>query len=258
MFSALKRWWRYMAARLDKGLDDRADLAVQLEQAMAEAQDQHRRLREQAANVIANQKQLELRLTRNLEDYERVAANTRQAVLMAEGARTAGDDEKATEYAHVAESFANRMIALEAEVDEDKQLALQAAQTAEQARLAVQQNAEALQRKLAERQKLLSQLDQAKLQEQMNVAMTSLTATVGQDVPSIEQVRAKIETRYARAKGMAELGGDDVEARMLEVEKASRNVEAHARLEEIKAQLGLPPGAPASDRGAVDASSADD
>jgi phage shock protein A len=242
MFSALKRWWRYLAARLDKGLDDRADLAVQLEQAMTEAQDQHRRLREQAANVIANQRQLELRLTRNIEDYERVAANTRQAVLMAEQARADGHEDKAVEYTHAAESFANRLIALEAEIEEDKQLALQAAQAADQARTAVEQNAEALQRKLAERQKLLSQLDQAKMQEQMNTAMASLNASVGQDAPSIEQVRAKIETRYARAKGMAELGGDDVEARMLEVEKASRNVEAHARLAQIKTQLGLPAG----------------
>jgi phage shock protein A len=242
MFSSLKRWWRYMAAKLDKSLDERADLAVQLEQAMGEAQAQHRRLRDQAANVIANQKQLELRLTRNIEEYERVAANTRQAVLMAEQARTEGNGDKATEYAHAAESFANRMISLESEIEEDKQLALQAAQAAEQARTAVEQNAEALQRTLAERQKLLSQLDQAKMQEQMNTAMESLNASVGQDAPSIEQVRAKIETRYAKAKGMAELAGDDVEARMREVEKASRNVEAHARLEQIKTQLGLPSG----------------
>jgi phage shock protein A len=246
MFAAVKRWWRYLAARLDKGLDDRADLAVQLQQAMGEAQAQHRRLREQAANVIANQKQLELRLTRNLEEYERVAANTRQAVVMSEQARADGHDDKATDYAHAAESFANRMIALESEVEEDKQLALQAAQAADQARAAVEQNAEALQRTLSQRQKLLSQLDQAKMQEQINTAMASLTDTMGQDGPSIEQVRAKIETRYARARGMAELGTDDVEARMLEVEKASRNVEAQSRLEQIKSQLGLPTGAPAT------------
>ncbi|HKH24886.1 MAG TPA: PspA/IM30 family protein, partial [Acidimicrobiales bacterium] len=97
----------------------------------------------------------------------------------------------------------------------------------------------AMQRRLAERQKLLSQLDQAKMQEQMNAAMSSLSETVGQDVPTLDEVRDKIETRYARAKGMSELTDSSVEARMLEVEQASMNSEAQARLSQIRAQLGL-------------------
>lgn len=239
MFKALKRWWSYLTAKVNKSFDERADPAVQLEQAIAEAQDQHRQLREQAANVIANQKQLELRLTRGLEDYERVTANTRQAVVMAEEAAAKGDNEKAAEYTTAAESFANKMIALEQQIEDDKQLAMSAAQAAEQAKASVEQNGAALQKKLSERQQLLSQLDQAKMQEQLNSAMSSLGAAVDQDVPSIDQVREKIEARYAKAKGMTELAGQDVETRMLEVEAASRNAEARGRLSEIKAQLGM-------------------
>jgi len=245
MFSTIKKWWSYLTAKANKSFDERADPAVQLEQAIAEAQDQHRQLREQAANVIANQKQLELRLTRGLEEYERVSANTRQAVVMADQANASGDGNKAIEYTHAAESFANRMIALEQQIEDDKQLALAAAQAAEQAKVAVEQNGNALQSRLAERQQLLSQLDQAKMQEQLNAAMASLGDTVGQDVPSIEQVRTKIEARYAKAKGMTELSGQDVEARMLEVEAASRNAEAHTRLDQIKAQLGIEGASPA-------------
>lgn len=239
MLTTIKKWWSYLTAKANKSFDERADPAVQLEQAIAEAQDQHRQLREQAANVIANQKQLELRLTRGLEEYERVSANTRQAVVMADQAAASGDADKAVEYTHAAESFANRMISLEKQIDDDKQLAFAAAQAAEQAKVAVEQNGNALQARLAQRQQLLSQLDQAKMQEQLNAAMTSLSDTVGQDVPSIEQVRLKIEARYAKAKGMTELSGQDVEARMLEVEAASRNAEAHTRLDQIKAQLGI-------------------
>lgn len=251
MIQALKRWWKYLTARTNKELDDRADPAVQLEQAITEAQDQHRRLREQAANVIANEKQMEMRLNRSLEEYERLQANTRQAVLMAEEAGKTGDAAKAAEYTQAAEAFANRLITLEKEIEESKQLALNAAQAAEQAKSAVNTNAANLQRKLAERQKLLSQLDQAKMQEQMNTAMASLSETVGQDTPSFEQVREKIETRYARAKGMTELTGQGVESRMLEVEQASVNVEAQARLAEIRAQLGL--GAPEAEAAAAGA-----
>jgi phage shock protein A len=242
MFKAMKRWWSYLTAKVNKSFDERADPAVQLEQAIAEAQDQHRQLREQAANVIANQKQLELRLTHGLEDYERVSANTRQAVVMAEQAANDGHADKAAEYTSAAESFANKMIALEQQIEDDKQLAFAAAQAAEQAKAAVEQNGTALQKKLAERQQLLSQLDQAKMQEQLNSAMSSLGAAVDQDVPSIDQVRDKIDARYARAKGMTELAGGDVEARMLEVEQAGSNAEARARLDAIRTELGITAG----------------
>ena len=59
---------------------------------------------------------------------------------------------------------------------ESARTSVQSSQVSDQARAAVQQNATQLQRKLAERQKLLSQLDQAKMQEQMNTAMASLSA----------------------------------------------------------------------------------
>ncbi|HEX3621158.1 MAG TPA: PspA/IM30 family protein [Acidimicrobiales bacterium] len=120
-----------------------------------------------------------------------------------------------------------------------KQLLLQSTQAANQAKAAVQQNSMVMQQKLAERQKLLGQLDQAKMQEQMNKAMASLSESVGQDVPTFDEVRDKIETRYARALGTSEIAGKSVEHRMLEVEQAAMNTEATARLDAIRAQLGI-------------------
>ena len=90
------------------------------------------------------------------------------------------------------------------------------------------------------------------MQEQMNKAMASLSETVGEDVPTFDEVRDKIEARYAKAKGMSELTETSVESRMLEVEQAAANTEAQARLAEIRAQLGLGHSVaePASRRGA--------
>ncbi len=239
MFKLMKRWWSYTTAKLTGKFNENADPKVQLEQAIQEAQDQHRRLKEQAANVIANQKQTEIRLNRTMEEYEKIAGNAKQAVLMADEAQKRGDQAKMTEYTGAAESFANRMIALEREVEDLKSLHLQASQAADQAKAAVNQNSSMLQKKLSERQQLMSQLDQAKMQEQLNVAMSSLNETVGDDVPTFDEVRAKVESRYAKAKGMSELNSASVEGRMLEVEQASLNVEAQGRLSEIRAQLGL-------------------
>lgn len=239
MFKVLRRWWKYLTARAGSSFNERADPKIQLEQAIMEAQEQHRRLIEQAANVVANQKQTELRLNRAMEELEKVNASARQAVMMADEATRKGDTQKAGEYTIAAEAFANRLIAVEREVEDLKTLHLQSAEAANQAKAAVTQNSSALQKKLAERQKLLSQLDQAKMQEQMNRAMATLSETVGQDVPTLDEVRDKIEARYAKALGSAELQGQSVEKRMLEVEQAAMNSEAQARLAEIRSQLGL-------------------
>ena len=240
MANAAKRWFNYLGAKANTTLDERADPRVQLEQAMADAQDQHRRLKDQAANVIANQRQAEIRLNRSMQEYERLTANARQALIMADQAARAGDGARSAEYTVTAEAFANRLVAVDQEVEDTKTLVLQSAQAAEQAKAAVAQNAAQLQKKLAERQKLMSQLDQAKMQEQVNRSMASLNATVGEDVPTFAEVQEKIELRYAKAKGMAELTAESVPNRMLEVEQATMNAEAVARLDSLREQLGLP------------------
>ncbi len=237
--SIITKSWKYLIALLTGKFNEKADPKVQLEQALLEAQDQHRRLKEQAASVLANQKTTQLQLDRKMDDLEKINASARQAVLMADEAQRKADPAKAAEYTRAAESFANRLIALESEVEGLKNMNLQATGAADQAKAAVQTSSSQLQKKLAERQKLLSQLDQAKMQEQMNKTMEQLSETVGGDVPSLDEVRAKIEQRYAKAQGTAELQGSTVEARMLEVEQASLNTEAQARLSQIKAQLGL-------------------
>ena len=244
MFKALKRWWKYMTAKVSGSLDERADPKVQIQQAINEAQEQHRRLRDQAANVIANQKQLEMQLSRTMGELEKTNGNARQALMMESQASQRGDATKAGEYESAAESIATRLIELERTVEEQKTMVLQATQAADQAKTAVQQNSLALQKKLAERQKLLSQLDQAKMQEQLNTAMATLSESVGQDVPTFDEVRDKIEARYAKAKGMAELQGQTVENRMLEIEQATTTTEARGRLDAMRAELGLTTGTP--------------
>src|SRR5947208_17097934 len=134
MFKVLRRTWRYLATALGMKFEEAADPKVQLEQAIEEAQQQHRRLTEQAANVIANQKQTEMRLSRAIEELEKVNASARQAVLMADDATKKGDTKKATEYTSAAEAFANRLIAVEREVETLKQLHLQSTQAADQAK----------------------------------------------------------------------------------------------------------------------------
>ena len=173
---------------------------MQLEQAIIEAQEQHRRLKDQAANVIANQKTSEMRLNAKLEELTKLNGNARQALVMAADAAKSGDTTKAAQYNSAAETIANQLITVERDVESLKQLTLDSAQASDQAKAAVQQNSRLLQEKLSERSKLMSQLDQAKMQEEMNAAMSSLQETVGADVPTFSEVEQKIQARYAKAR----------------------------------------------------------
>ncbi|HEV3452523.1 MAG TPA: PspA/IM30 family protein [Acidimicrobiia bacterium] len=239
MWDALKRWWRYLGAKVGVRLEERADPKVQLEQAIRDARQQHQRLLEQATNVIANQKQTQLRLDRAMEDYERANASARQALLLGDQEARAGNADKATTFNQAAEGFASRIVSLEAQVGQLREQLLDATRASEQAKSAVTQNSAAVQKKLAEREQLLSQLDQARMHEQMNTAMNQLSEAVGEDVPTFEEVRIKIERRLARAQAASELSGTSVDAKMLEVEQAQLSAEAQARLGSLRAELGL-------------------
>ena len=82
----------------NRTLNERADPKVQLEQAISEAQDQHRRLKEQAANVIANQKQTEMRLNRSARRAREGERQRPPGAVMAADADRRGDAAKAAEY----------------------------------------------------------------------------------------------------------------------------------------------------------------
>jgi phage shock protein A len=239
MFKLAKKWWKYLTAKLTGSFNERADPKVQLEQAIAEAQAQHKRLKEQATNVIAGQKQSELRLNAKMSELEKLNANARQALIMASDAQKAGDAQKAAQYNTAAETIAGQLIQIEKDVESLKTMVLESTEASDQAKAAVQQNSRVLQQKLAEKSKLLSQLEQAKMQEEMNSAMNQLNETVGDDVPTLKEVEEKIQIRYAKAKAASELSEASVESRVLEVEQATANVEAQGKLSELRAELGL-------------------
>jgi phage shock protein A len=246
MFKYLKKQWNYLVAKLTRRFDENADPKVQLEQAIVEARNQHDRLKAQATNVIAGQKQAEIRLNKKMGELEKLDGNARQALVMAADAEKAGDADKAAEYTRAAETIADKLIAAESDVESLKAMVIESTEAADQAKAAVEQNSRLLQEKLAEKSKLLSQLDQAKMQEEMNSAMAQLTESVGEDVPTLSEVQQKIEARYAHAKAASELQETTVESRMVEIEEATANVQAQSRLSQLRAELGLESG-PAAD-----------
>ncbi|MFP7364641.1 PspA/IM30 family protein [Corynebacterium callunae] len=237
MANPFSKAWKYLMALFDSKIEENADPKVQIQQAIEDAQRQHQELSQQAAAVIGNQRQLEMQLNRRLAEIEKLQGNTRQAIQLADKARAEGDVQKATEYENAAEAFAAQLVTAEQSVDDTKQLHDQALQQAEQAKKAVERNSMALQQKVAERTKLLSQLEQAKMQEKVSESLKSMNSMTNGSSPNLDQVREKIERRYANALGQAELAQNSVEGRMAEVEQAGVQLAGHSRLEQIRAEM---------------------
>ncbi|MGH4013272.1 MAG: PspA/IM30 family protein [Pseudonocardiaceae bacterium] len=230
--------WKYLMAAFSSKIDEHADPKVQIQQAIEDAQRQHQALSQQAAAVIGNQRQLEMRLNRQLGEIERLQSSARQALVLADDVRGKGDAAKAQEYEHAAESFATQLVTAEQSVEDLKSLHDQSLQAAGQAKQAVERNAMVLQQKLAERTKLLTQLEQAKMQEQVSASLRSMSElSAPGTTPSLDEVRDKIERRYANALGSAELAQNSVQGRMLEVQQSTVDMAGHSRLEQIRASI---------------------
>lgn len=238
-----RRLGRYLNASANSKFNEKADPRIQIEQAIQDAQRQHQALTQQAAAVLGNRRQLEMRLARQLSEIDQLQTAAGQSLQLAQQARDGGDERRASEFESAAQSFATQLVSAETSVEDLKALHGQSVQAAEQAKQAVADNEQRLRAQLAERSKLLTQLESAKMREQMNTALTSMSeiAPAG-DTPTLTEVRDKIEKRYATALGQSELASSGVEARMLEVRKATMNAAATNRLEQIRA--GLPGGTP--------------
>jgi phage shock protein A len=256
MANPFVKGWKYLMALFGSKIDEHADPKVQIQQAIEDAQRQHQALVQQAAAVIGNQRQLEMKLSRQLTEVENLTTNARQALVLADKARGDGDAAKAGDYEQTAQTFATQLVAAESSLEDLKGLHDQALGAAAQARQAVENNAMILQQKLAEKTRLLSQLEQAKMQETVARSLESMSSLAAPGTtPSLDEVRDKIEKRYATALGRADLASNSVEGRRLEVQKATLDLAGSSRLEEIRASMAKPVTA-APDRPAVGAGDA--
>ena len=247
MANPFVKGWKYLMAAFGAKIDEKADPKIQIQQAIEEAQRQHQQLTQQAAAVIGNQRQLEMKLARQMGDVEKLQSSARQALVLADRQRAAGNEEEAIRYEQTAQAFATQLVAAEQSMEDLKSLHDQALTAAEQAKKAVESNAMTVQAKLAERTQLLSQLEQAKMQEQVSASLQSMSElSAPGTTPSLAEVREKIEGRYARALGSAELASNSVEGRMLEVQKSTLDLAGSSRLDQIRqsmagSQLATPP-----------------
>src|SRR3954447_7578783 len=251
MANPFVKGWRYMMALFGAKIDEYADPKVQIQQAIEDAQRQHQALVQQAAAVIGNQRQLEMKLSRQMSEVEKLQGMARQALVLADKARADGNESEAQKYESTATTLATQLVSGEQSMEDLKTLHDQALGAAGQARKAVENNAMVLQQRIAERSRLLSQLEQAKMQETVAKSLEPMSSLAApRTTPTLDEARDNTEPPAPKAMGRAELASNSVEGRMLEVQKSSLDMAGSSRLEQIRAsmageQLGsraAPPG----------------
>ena len=238
MANPFTKGWKYMMQSFDSKIDENADPRVQIQQAVAQAKKNHQEISQQAASIIGNRNQLQMKLERLIKSQEDLQAKTRTALQAADKATGAGDAEKAQQFNATAEVLASQLVSVEQELEQTKQAYASAEQAAREAQAHQKQSEARLQEQLAQVSQLESQLNQAKMQEQTAKTMDSMQQFGADDsVPTLDGVRDKIERRYANALGAQELAKDSMTDRMAEIEAAGTDLAASSRLEQIRASM---------------------
>ncbi len=238
----LKRLWGYITTLFRTTAESAMNPEVEIEQAITAAQKRDQELRNQAAKVVAHRTQLERRIEKAADDVGDAREMAKQALLKAEEARAAGDAAGADKWTRTAQAMAMKLQASENNLTTLKTQFESAATQAEQAKTAVQQNATRVQELAARRMELLGSLEAAKMQESVNKAVESMSAAMDYEAPSLDKVEQKIESRKAEAMAKAELREATPDGAEVELREAINTVQADAKLEELKAELGLTGG----------------
>lgn len=237
MANPFSKGWKYLMQSFDSKIDQNADPRVQIQQAVAAAKEQHKAITEQAAGIIGNRNQLQMKMERLITSQKDLQTKARTALQAADKASAAGDTQKAQQFGNAAETIATQLVAVEQELEQTKQAYAAAEQAAREAQAKQQQSEAHLKDQLAQVSQLESQLNQARMQEQTAATMDSMSQFNDRDVPTLDGVRDKIERRYANALGQQELMQDSTTDRMAEIESGTSDIAAASRLDQIRASM---------------------
>lgn len=241
-----KKWWLYIKSWFKSTSDGMMDPEIEINMAIDQAKKKNQDLRNQAANIVAHRTQLESKIEKSADQVGETREMAKQAILKAEESKAAGDTAGVAKWTNIAQAQATKLQAAENNLTSLKGQYGTAITQADEAKRAVQANAVKLQELSAKQMELLGALEQAKMQETVNAAVQSMSATLDDSLPTLESVEDKIEKRKAQAMAKAEIFEATPDGGEAELRQAMNEAQADAKLEELKAELGLTTGGEAT------------
>jgi phage shock protein A len=161
--------------------------------------------------------------------------------MLADRAARAGDESTARSHEETAALFAVQLAGAESMAAELADARDRSAGAAAAARRAVDGSAHLLHARLTEGSRLNTEIEAARMQERMANTLTALDAIAPSgSIPTLEQIRTRVDRRVSIAAARSELAGSGTGARMLEIERAGLEETGRLKLLEIRQALGLP------------------
>lgn len=235
----LRRWIAYIKSWFKSTSEQVMDPEIEIQSSIDEAKARDQALRNQAAKVIAHKTQLNSQIERGADSAGEAKEMAKQALLKAEEAKAAGDAANAAKWTQAAQSLAMKLQAAENNLASLKSQYETALTQADKAKEAVQANAMKVQELSARRLEMLGSIEQAKMQEAVNNAVQSMSTSIADEGPNLDAIEDKIERRRAEAMAKAELHEATPEGAEDELRRAVNMSEANAKLDELRAELGL-------------------
>lgn len=220
----LKRFFRWIKAIFNRGMDKLEDPDIMLDQAKHEMQEALVQNREKAVQAITQKNRLQGMMDEN-------AKKSQQYETMATQALKQGNRD-------LARQLLREKATTDATVESLKGTLAQAIETVEQVKIAIKRQEEGVRKKTADALALKAQWKQAQIQDSITKALQGLTFE-NEYEGSFAAAKEKIANKQAEASARGEMFQGSVQGQMMDMEDAAMDSTADEELRKLEERLGM-------------------
>ena len=219
----MKRFFRWLKALFNRGMDKLEDPEIMLDQARRDMQEGLVGNREKAVQAITQKNRLQMMLD---ESKKRSAQYESQATM----ALRQGNRDLARQFIREKASNDSTIATLEASYQG-------ALQTVESVKVAIKRQEEEVRKKTAEALAMKAQWKQAQIQNSIAKALEGLTFE--NQFESFGAAAERIKDAQSEASARQEMMGESIQGKVMAMEDKSMDYEAEEQLQQLETKLGM-------------------
>jgi len=227
----MKRFFQWLKALFNRGMDKLEDPEIMLDQARRDMQEAMVANKEKAVQAISSRNRLQQLMDEQVKKSAMLEQNAAMALKK-------GDRE-------LAKNFLREKAVADSTIESLKPTYEAAQQSVEQVKLAIKRQEEEVRRKLAESLALKAQWKTAQIQSSITKALEGLSFE-NEYEGSFAAAREKINNMQAEASARTEMYSGSVAGKVMAMQDAQMDASADEALSALEAKLGLATPAPVS------------
>jgi phage shock protein A len=220
----MKRFWNWLKALFNQGMDKLEDPEMMLEQARRDMQKALVENREKAVSAITQKNRLEGMLEEQTRKAEQLESQAGTAL------RQGNRD--------LAKQFLREKASLDQTITTLRTSLSQATETVEAVKIAIRRQEQEIKTKTAEVLAMKAQWKQAQIQESLQKAMDGLTFESEYE-STFASAKERIAQKQAEARARQEMSAGSITGKMMDMEDQAMDYEAEDELRKLEEKLGL-------------------